>query len=369
MWSNNGNRNSVRRNGSGSSNSFRSPVVPKSVGDAILQIDDLLMKWGVDADHSKAHKQFARCVKDTTADCFLGNILTEWDPIDTSICMPTNFNEALPLLLEHNLKQVTKDGLKSAVNETKDALLEKHGVHIPFPPYYQVGVETRLSRAYKELHLPAEELDPLRRFTYEERDVKDFLLDQFSSEPGEEFPPHFVRSLCLYEAVCGYPACLSCSARGSICWNSSLRTDFCHLFCEECDSVYTLRSVANSEKVQKLMDKGSHFGGSYAYFHEVCRHQQNSRSRNAKMFILFALRSNADGDSHKLPVYAAEIRGALPNLNFDSFNPERIRIKSNVIFRSRSRLPWFTVTVPRDVDISRLSMEVLNNYFDRFQET
>eukprot|EP00804_Cyclotella_cryptica_P000665 CCRYP_014681-RA/>CCRYP_014681-RA protein AED:0.37 eAED:0.36 QI:0/-1/0/1/-1/1/1/0/130 len=129
-------------------------------------------------------------------------------------------------------------------------------------------------------------------------------------KPGEELPAHFVRSLCLFEAVSSHHACLGCKVRGSLRWNSSLRTDFCHLVCEECRSVYTLRSVANSEKVHKLFRKRTHFGGSYAHFHEVKHHieTQDSNGLDSKMFIIFATRSTVGEGSRELPVYAAEIK-------------------------------------------------------------
>ena len=82
------------------------------------------------------------------------------------------------------------------------------------------------------------------------------------------------------------------------------------------------------------------------------------------MFLLFATRSASSVDN-KLPVYAAQIKGAQPNLTSDSFSPDRIRIKSNVIFEPLlDEVAWFSVDVPNDLDIVGFSMEVFHAHFD-----
>eukprot|EP00956_Cyclotella_meneghiniana_P028612 scaffold67238_cov23-Cyclotella_meneghiniana.AAC.1 len=138
-------RNQFGRRGSRQSNhslhnsyiKSRQPVIPKSIGDAKLQIGEVLAS-----------------IKDATEACFSRNLLY-WDPIDTSSSLqlyePVMDN--MRLLLHHTMEQVTKDknGTKTTVMETKDALTEKYGVHIPFPPFNPVRGEYKISRAYRDL--------------------------------------------------------------------------------------------------------------------------------------------------------------------------------------------------------------------------
>jgi len=58
-----------------------------------------------------------------------------WEPFDTSVALPTSTVEALNILLEHNLKQVTNDGTKTSKRETTDLIKEKYDIFMPFPPY------------------------------------------------------------------------------------------------------------------------------------------------------------------------------------------------------------------------------------------
>ena len=61
--------------------------------------------------------------------------------------------DTMRLLLHHTMKQVTKDKIctKATVMKTKDALTEKYGIHIPFPPFNPVRGEYKISRAYRDL--------------------------------------------------------------------------------------------------------------------------------------------------------------------------------------------------------------------------
>lgn len=339
-------------------------IIPKSVCDAQCQIDEVLKRWGFIVNRKTDERNFVRSIKDATADCFDRKLLKEWNPINTSVSLPTDLEVALRLLLNHTIKQVTKDGAKLTVIKTTDALSEKYGVNMPFPPYNPVRGEYKLTRAYRNLNVPEELLHPFERFSYHERSIGAYLFDEFSTKPEEECPSHFVRPLCIHAAVHGNNVkCVGCNAEGSLLFNSSLRTDFCHLVCDDCGSVYTLSCVANKEKVQQLFDKKSQFRGSYAHYHEV-EHLLADGPRS-KMYFAFATRSNPDGCSHELPVYVAEIKGAAPNLNTDSFVKDRIRIKSNVVFEPLlGRRPWFTVLVPQDIDVHELSMEVFSDHFD-----
>jgi hypothetical protein len=186
---------------------------------------------------------------------------------------------------------------------------------------------------------------------------------QIPTEPGEEFPAHFVRSLCTFEAV-GNAVCLGLNTK-ALLWNSSLKADFCNLVCGECGSVYALNSVASSKKVQNLFNKQLHFRGSFAHYHEIKHYIDDTIGLSAKMFLIFATRSNQGGCSDKLPVYLAEIKDAAPNLDTDCFNPNHIRIKSTVVIEPLLNCrPWFTIAIPNDIDMSQLSVEVYHEYFD-----
>lgn len=339
----------------------RQSIIPKSVGDAKLQIDEVLARWGFIDSNCVADQCFVKSIKDATEDCFNRRIILDWDPIDTSSLLKLHepVEDALRLLLHHTLKQVTKDGMKTTFMKTKDALTERYGVHMPFPPFHPVEGGYKISRAYKDLGVGNEELHPFKRFSYEERKIKDYLFDEFSKHTEDEYPAHFIRSLCIFQAVSSNVTCVGCK-EGSLLWNSSLRTDFCHLVCEECSSIYTLSSVANREKVASLFDKECHFRGSYAHYHEVKYHIKNKPK--ARMFFIFATRSSQDEDG--LPVYVARISGAAPNLNTDSFFQDRIRIKSNVVFEPLlNRNPWFVMSIPQCIDITRFSMEVYDEYW------
>jgi len=164
--------------------------------------------------------------------------------------------------------------------------------------------------------------------------------------------------------------CLGCKNQGTLKWNSALRSDFCNLICDQCTSVYTLCCVSDSQRDHKLFDKGTHFRGSYAHFHQL---KKQTGQSNGKMLLVFATRSLFQGQpcskAPGLPVYVAQIRGALPNLNSGSFSPERIRIKSSLVFDPlNSCRPWYSVSVPHDVDIVGFSMKVFHTYFDSLKE-
>lgn len=171
---------------------------------------------------------------------------------------------------------------------------------------------------------------------------------------GDEYPSHYARALALYEAT--GMKCLACK-EGSIQWNGSLRTDFCHLVCPDCMSVYTLCCVGDRGKVAKLFNKGFHFRASYAHIQHI------EKSIASRMYILFAtLSTGPTGES--LLVYVAEINGASPNLNPDSFFQDRVRIKSKVIIKPLlDSQPWFNVGIP-NIDVLEFSMNVFNRYFE-----
>jgi len=247
---------------------------------------------------------------------------------------------------------------------------DKHDAFLPFPPFNFVrGGNLVLSRPYKELRLSEEELDPLSRFTYTERSVKEYMLEQFNQAPDEEYPSHLVRALALHEAANGSHPCLSCGKVGCLRWNSALRSDFCNIICDDCNSVYSLCCIAGSEKVRKVFKNKSHFRGSYAHFQQLRSLMNETNHRDSKMFLLFATRSPAHQRGNKLPVYAAQIMGAQPNLNSDSFSPDRIRIKSNVVFKPMlDEVAWFSVDVPNDLDVVGISMEVFHAYFDAHED-
>lgn len=348
-------------------NGYRQPIVPTCEGDAIFQIDEVLARWGFILNRSIRDRSFVKSIKDATADCFARRLLKNWQPINLSVSLPKDLDEAMRLLLKHTIKQITKNGAKTTVIKTIDALKEGYDANLAFPPFNPFRGGYKMSRAYQKLGVSEEELHPLKRFSYEERSIGGYVFDEFSTEPGEEYPSHYIRALCTYETVHGNTTCVGCEARGSLAFNSSLRTDFCHIVCNGCGSVYTLSSVASSAKVQNLFDKKAQFRGSYAHYHEVRHYIKTTKApcgSSRKMFFMFVTRSSQDGYDRQLPVYVAEIKGAAPNLNTDSFYEDRIRIKSNVVFEPLlNRRPWFTVTVPRDMDVYALSMEVFNDYF------
>lgn len=342
---------------------FVQPVIPKSASNAKFQIKDVLARWGFIQSYTSEDQLFVKSIKEATVACFNRQLLN-WDPINITVPLPDDIEEAMRFLLNHSIKQVTQDGNKKTVIKTTDVLMEKYGVHMPFPPFNPVGGEYKVSRAYKSFK--PDEIHPLRRFSYSNRDVEEYLFEEFSADATDEFPAHFVRSLCIYDTVKKDKLCLGCDTRGSILWNSSLRSDFCHLVCQNCNSVYTLSSVASSEKVYSLFDKRSHFRGSYAHYHEVKHHIKNKAG--AKMFFIFATRSCQGECDNELPVYVAEINGAAPNLNTDCFNPDRIRIKSNVVFEPLlHQRPWFKVIVPPNIPITDFSVNVFYEYFDQMK--
>ena len=69
--------------------------------------------------------------------------------------------------------------------------------------------------------------------------------------------------------------------------------------------VIAIRFFASTKKVHDLFGKRSQF-------REVEHFIKNKAG--AKMFFIFATRSNQDGCDNELPVYVAEIMGAAPNL-------------------------------------------------------
>jgi hypothetical protein len=349
------------------------PTIPRNEEEVIKQIGAILAKWGVEANAREAHASFESSVKEIAANCFNANILHKWKPFDTSVELPANTTESLKILLNHNLSQVTKGGTEDTKLETNDLIKEKYGAFLPFPPFNFVrDGNLALSRPYEELNLSEDELDPLLRFTYSERPLKEYMLDQFSQAPNEEYPSHIVRALALHEAVKGGRQCLSCKKIGCLRWNSALRSDFCNIICDECNSVYSLCCIAGSEKVSKLFKNKAHFRGSYAHFQQLRSLMDKASHRDSKMFLLFATRSVTDPAyecGNKLPVYAAQIMGAQPNLNSDSFSPDRIRIKSNVVFEPMlDKAAWFSVDVPDNLDVVGFSMEVFHAYFDAHAE-
>ncbi len=345
----------------------RRPAIPLDEDEAILQIEGILAAWGININaKNETHDLFERCIKEVTAKCFNANMISKWTPFSSLQVLPTDTTEALKMLLEHNLSQVTKGGTTHTKLETIDKIKETYDTFLPFPPFHIArGWNPKLNRPYRELNLSAEELDPLSRFTYTERPVKDYMFEQFSQAPKDgEFPTHIVRALALHEAVKGGRQCLSCEGTGCLRWNSALRSDFCNIVCVECDSVYSLCSIAGSEKVHKAFKNESHFRGSYAHFQQL-RALMDERNLTSKMFLLFVTRSAALDAQTKLPVYAATIMGAQPNLTTDSFCPDRIRIKSKVVFEPMlGKNPWFAVDVPNDFDIVGFSLDVFNRYFN-----
>lgn len=328
-----------------------------------------MAKWGIKANTKETHASFESRVEEAAVNCFNANIVQEWK-LDTSVVLPVDTTESLQILMEHNLRQVTKGGTEHTKLETNDLIKETYDAFLPFPPFNFVrGGHLVLSRPYEELNLSEDELDPLIRFTYSERSVKEYMLEQFSQAPNEEYPSHLVRALAIHEAVNGDLQCLSCRKTSCLRWNSALRSDFCNIIiiCAECNSVYSLCCVVESEKVRKLFKKKSHFRGSYAHFQQL-QSLMDKTSRDSKMFLLFATKSVTDPvyqRGNKLPVYAAQIMGAQPNLNSDSFSPDRVRIKSNVVFEPMlDKAAWFSVDVPNDLDVVEFSMEVFHAYFD-----
>lgn len=344
--------------------------VPRDEGDVIAEIDGAMRRWGIDATNNERHALFADRVKETAVNCFNADVVKGWEPFDTSVMLPSDVNQALTTLLTHNLRQVTKDGSKTAKRETSDAINEKYGVFMPFPPFNCVRGEMRLSRAYSELNPTDDELDPLMRFSYKDRDVRDFMMEQFGQEPGDDYPSHFIRALVLYEAV-AFQSCFGC--KGNLRWNSSLRSDFCNLICSGCNSVYALCCVADSKKVSVVFEKKSFFRGSYAHFHQLLQSKMedgfNHNSGNST-FILFATRSRQDHDARGgVPVYVARIKGAAPNLNSDSFSLNRIHINSNLLIEPlNNQDPWFKIEIPKEIDVLGLSMKVFHSYFEPLNE-
>lgn len=331
------------------------------------QIGRILAQWGITST-KETHASFESSVKEVAANCFNATIVQDWKPFDTSVVLPVDTIESLKILLDHNLGQVTKGDIDRTKFETKDMIKDRYDAFLPFPPFHFVrGGSLVLSRPYKELRLSKEELDPLSRFTYIERPVKEYMLEQFNQAPNGEYPSHFIRALALHEAVNGGHPCLSCGKAGSLRWNSALRSDFCNIICDECNSFYSLCCIAGSEKVRKVFKNKSHFRGSYAHFQQLRSLMDKASHQESKMFLLFATRSAdpAYPRGNKIPLYAAQILGAQPNLNSDSFSPDRIRIKSNVVFEPMLYGDaWFSVDVPEDVDVVGFSMEVFNAHFD-----
>jgi len=85
-------------------------LVPENESGVIAEIESVIQKWGVDANRNETHQLFASSVKKAAVDCFNCDVgIGHWESIDTSVRVPTDINEALYLLLEHNLKQVTKN--------------------------------------------------------------------------------------------------------------------------------------------------------------------------------------------------------------------------------------------------------------------
>jgi len=346
------------------------PAIPGNEKEVIKQIGGILKQWGIEANAKETHASFESRVKEIAANCFNANILQTWKPFDTSVVLPADRNKSLKILLHHDLGQVTKGGTEGTKLETKDLIKDKYDVFLPFPPFNIVrGGNLVLSRHYKELNLSEDEIDPLFRFKYSKRPVKDYMLEQFGQPPNEEYPSHIVRALALNEVVKGGYHCLSCRKMGCLRWNSALRSDFCNIICVECNSVYSLCCVAGTEKVNKLFKNKSHFRGSYAHFQQLRSLMDNVSHRDSKMFLLLATRSVTCERGNKLPVYAAKIMGAQPNLTSDSFSPDRIRIKSNVVFEPMlDKTAWFSVDVPDDLDVVGFSMEVFHAYFDAHAE-
>ena len=349
----------------------RRPAIPRDEDEAILRVEGNLAEWGINTNN-EAHALFESCVKEVTAKCFNARMISKWKPFSSLQELPTDTTEALKMLLEHNLSQVTKGGTTHTKLETNDKIKEIYDAFLPFPPFYVGrGCNLKLSRQYYELNLSAEELDPLSRFTYTERSVKDYMFEQFSQAAKDgEFPSHFVRALALHEAVKGGRPCLSCKKNGCLRWNSALRSDFCNIVCVECDSVYSLCSVVGSEKMNKVFKNESHFRGSYAHFQQL-RALMDEKNRISKMYLLFVTRSAGldCGHGDSLPVYAAKVIGAQPNLTTDSFCPDHIRIKSKVVFEPMlGKNPWFAVDVPNDFDVVGFSLDVFNRYFDALAE-
>ncbi len=344
------------------------PTIPRNEGEVIEQIGAVLAKWGITST-KETHVSFESSVKEVVANCFNATIVQNWEPFDTSVVLPVDTIESLKILLDHNLRQVTKGGrLDRTKFETKDMIKDRYDAFLPFPPFHFVrGGSLVLSRPYKELRLSKEELDPLSRFTYNERPVKEYMLEQFNQAPNDEYPSHFVRALALHEAVNGGHACLSCGKLGCLRWNSALRSDFCNIICDECNSFYSLCCVTGSEKVRKVFKNKSHFRGSYAHFQQLRSLMNEASHQESKMFLLFATRwaDPACPGGNKLPLFAAQIMGAQPNMNSDSFSPDRIRIRSNVVFEPMLHgAAWFSVDVPENLNVVELSMEVFNAHFD-----
>ena len=331
------------------------------------QIGGVLLKWGITST-KETHASFESSVKEVVANCFNATIVQNWKPFDTSVVLPVDTIESLKILLDHHLRQVTKGDIDRTKFETKDMIKDRYDAFLPFPPFHFVrGGSLVLSRPYMDLRLSEEELDPLSRFTYNERAVKERMLEQFNQAPNDEYPSHFVRALALHEAVTGDHPCLNCGKVGCLRWNSALRSDFCNIICDECNSFYSLCCIAGSEKVRKAFKNKSHFMGSYAHFQQLRSLMDKTSHQEGKMFLLFATRSAdpAYPRGNKLPLYAAQILGAQPNLNSDSFSPDRIRIKSNVVFEPMLYGDaWFSVDVPEKLDVVGFSMEVFNAHFD-----
>ncbi len=342
------------------------PTIPHNEGDAVEQIEGMLAKWGITST-KETHASFESSVKEVVVNCFNATIVQNWKPFDTSVVLPVDTIESLKILLDHNLRQVTKGDTERTKFETKDMIKDRYDAFLPFPPFHFArGGRLVLGRPYKELRLSEEELDPLSRFIYEGRPVKEYMLEEFNQAPNDEYPSHFVRALALHEAVNGGHPCLSCGKVGCLRWNSALRSDFCNIICDECNSFYSLRCIAGSEKVRKVFKNKSHFRGSYAHFQQL-RSLMDETSLESKMFMLFATRSAnpAHPRGNKLPLYAAQIMGAQPNLTSDSFCPDRISIKSTVVFEPMLYGDaWFSVDVPEDLDVVGFSMEVFNAHFD-----
>jgi hypothetical protein len=324
------------------------------------ELEKELSLWGIDPRKSQEHKDFYKKYIDHLEDVLAG----AYDDYQENY--PQKLTAHDPLA---SMKEVYKQEIGALLKKTNglrvvtDQLKIKCG-QVPVTPLFFDRSSGRyvLHRDLANKRVTMEDIDPLERFSFKrvpahEKVYKDYV-------DGDHGTDVSCRAIVAHYACKDNVLCVKCN-KPSIYYNGyggqiDTFRYWKKLICDNCGSVYEIKSAMDTKGVHKKLSRGNIRGGNFfAQYFAV----QNSLPKSARQYVAIIPQATDYnlGDGKKFwPVYVSEVVDVLPQLRDRSFDTDGdCKIFTYIVPRKGDYRLWFKAPA-FDFDGASIAREILD---------
>eukprot|EP00979_Chaetoceros_neogracilis_P009911 scaffold2293_cov248-Chaetoceros_neogracile.AAC.2 len=321
-----------------------------------IKLSQSLGEWGVSKD--RAHAAFRK-------DVIMVGIeysRTQPDPVITNFQplrndeFPTDIDAAYEHFLRH------EDAIMPLFCYEDKINMDAREPYVRWFNTKTRKIDYRLKSKFQGM--PRQDLDPLKRFHFEEMSITDHFFSKWlvdsgnNTEIGEKLMTAYLTCHVLQ-----HEKCFHCNSKKSLRWNGNFKASWKDFVCLKCNVMYKVKTKASQKDVETAFRSNSFGGGSFQQFCEI-------RNSQAKLFlVILPRRSIVNGKQNSVyPVNVAEIMNGVPQLYHGTFNKRlpSLRFKTMVSVYPGTQKKWFDLPFRQiTVDVGAVGKKI---FIERFSK-